>query len=155
MFIKLSEFKTLMVYPTDNATNLPWGPLARTGATNPFEGFYNTEQTLKVPYVNPVGLQMQYETEGQTACKVCAELVALGYDDWYLPASEELRAMIADSTLSLRKYYWSSTETTPGRALNSTDVTPRTGVKVIVKIQNEKYYGLAVRCVRDSMPSRD
>jgi len=65
--------QTLYVYPTDNSSGAPWynGTYITTNANSTTDGEVNT-----VIIVTSQG-------EGSYAAKICADLVAYGYDDWY------------------------------------------------------------------------
>lgn len=97
----------IYIHPTDNSADIIFGPFLSTGATSDFDGLSNT-----VNLVNAYG-------SGSYAAKVCADLTAFGYDDWYLPSRAELDALfkqnylIQDYTL---EQYWTSTETADNKA---------------------------------------
>ncbi|MBL6447423.1 DUF1566 domain-containing protein [Fulvivirga sp. 29W222] len=92
----------IYAHPIDNADNVVFGPFQNTGATSDYDGKTNTEIL-----VGTYG-------SGNYAAKICADLNAFGYDDWYLPSRAELDAifkqsyLIADYTL---EEYWTSSET--------------------------------------------
>ena len=92
--------KQIYVHPTDNGI-LTWGSQGvTTAATSTNSGSDNT---------NLIDQQL-----GPYAAKTCADLVAYGYSDWYLPSSDELVTM-AEYKVVLENFnqqeYWSSTET--------------------------------------------
>ncbi|MBA7516910.1 hypothetical protein ES705_08959 [subsurface metagenome] len=95
--------KTLYIHPSDNSTGIAWynGSYVTTNATSTTDGEVNT-----VIIVTSQGV-------GDYAAKLCADLVAYGYDDWYLPAKDELNAIYLEKDLIegfSPAYYWSSTE---------------------------------------------
>ena len=92
------------MHPTENAA-LSWGPSGLlTGANNTTNGSINTSITSSLT--------------GNYAAKVCADLVAYEYSDWYLPSKDELHLMYQNrNTLSMTPgVYWSSTEVTDNEA---------------------------------------
>lgn len=95
---------TIYVHPTDNATNIEWGGfgidipgLVNTIGFN-FDGESNTQAI-----VDELG-------EGNYAAKICADLVAFGCDDWYLPSKGEFRDIALQYDFSHNQQYWTSTE---------------------------------------------
>ena len=123
----------LYVHPIDNAEYIPWGdsPLS-TGATSENKGGENTRQITEV------------FGEGEYAAYICDTLKAYGYNDWYLPAIEELNAIYSnyEKMIDLESdNYWSSTEVSNNRAWwqNFYD-----GARDTIK----KYNNGTVRCVR-------
>ena len=93
----------LYVHPSDNSSGIAWGSaLTNTGATPYTDGASNTS------ILSLLG--------GTTAAKLCDNLSAFGYDDWYLPSKYELDAVYKQSYLmdnleQISGYlYWSSTE---------------------------------------------
>jgi hypothetical protein len=100
--------KTIYVHPSDNSTGVPWynGTYITTNASSTSDGDVNT-----VIIVTSQGA-------GTYAAKLCSDLEAYGYDDWYLPAKDELNAIYDEKDVIggfSSAYYWSSTE------YNSTD----------------------------------
>jgi hypothetical protein len=95
----------IQVFPKDLPPNLPWHEphleYSFVDAVNENDGQINTEKI-----VNKLG-------PGYYAAYLCDTLNAYGYEDWYLPAINELEAIIPKkNTLYGFKpaYYWSSTE---------------------------------------------
>jgi hypothetical protein len=94
---------TIYVHPTDNSTGIRWynGEYISTNARSTMDGETNTSLILATQGV------------GNYAAQICADLVAFGYDDWYLPSKDELNAIYQDKeaigSFSFA-YYWSSTE---------------------------------------------
>lgn len=101
---------TLFVHPVDSldGRNTRWGMAGGvTGATSASDGAANT-----------AAIQRTFGA-GDHAAGVCAALVAYGFDDWYLPARDELQAMHANATALggfEPLFYWSSTEEDAGSA---------------------------------------
>lgn len=118
--VTMANGDVIYASPEDNSPVLPWGPISDivaltnqpTGAAAVMD--FNGE-------ANTAAIVAQLGTNGGTAyaAKVCADLVAYGFDDWYLPAAGELYEMylklgpngskqivVSDSHV----YYWSSSE---------------------------------------------
>lgn len=95
---------SLFVHPLDNyAIAIYWyyGSLVATNATSTTDGNYNTDLITAVH-----GL-------GFYAAKVCADVNYFGYNDWYLPAIDELEAVLINKDnlgFFPSSAYWSSTE---------------------------------------------
>src|SRR5262249_42089571 len=82
-----------------------------TGATSRTDGMNNTN------YIVAQG--------GNSAAKKCADLVAGGYSDWYLPSRDELNAMfLVKNQVGGFNHpdYWSSTETSSVSAVSQSFV---------------------------------
>lgn len=80
-----------------------WGPDGVTGANSPTNGATNTTTISNFP--------------GFYAAKVCAQLNAWGYDDWYMPSLDELTTFfIQGGILSNQNSYWTSTEIDASKA---------------------------------------
>src|SRR6056297_3798445 len=97
---------TLWVHPTDNSGSKEWGGYGTNishgnGAGSSSNGYQNT-----AAIVSELGA-------GNYAAYLCDTLNAYGYDDWYLPALEELNTIRAVkdqiSGISLSNY-WTSVE---------------------------------------------
>ena len=97
----------LFVHPGDNASAITFGAFSATGASSDADG-----QANSAAIVAALG-------DGSYAAKVCDDLVAFGFEDWYLPSRAELDAINKQSYL-LADYglegYWSSTETADNKA---------------------------------------
>jgi hypothetical protein len=94
---------TIYVHPTDNSSGIRWynGDYSSTNARSTMDGEANTS------------LILTSQGQGSYAAQICADLVAFGYDDWYLPAKDELNAIYQDKEAIggfSYAYYWSSTE---------------------------------------------
>lgn len=94
---------TLYVHPTNNAASFAWADEnVNTGATSITDGEQNT--AILATYIS------------SNAAKICANLNAYGYDDWYLPSKDELvNIAIAignngSFNTSAGSWYWSSTQ---------------------------------------------
>ncbi len=95
----VSNGAKMYVHPTDNGAS-NWGPAGEvSGANSPADGSANTKAIALL--ANP------------HAAKVCADLVAYGYSDWYLPSVTELELMyLKKVSLGMTApEYWTSTET--------------------------------------------
>lgn len=95
---------SIMVYPFDIATQSVWciGRIVNCKAYSYDNGKTNTDSIVK------------YQGKGNYAARLCYDLVAFGYDDWYLPAINEQKAIYAKRSIlsgfDSNKGYWSSTE---------------------------------------------
>jgi hypothetical protein len=114
--VGLPDGNILYVHPTDNSTGIRWGdfidiPRVDDITTMDFKGAANT-----LAIVNALG----DFNSGAYAAKLCADLVAFGFDDWYLPAAGELNMMyqqLGPTTNGFEGsgdmptgFYWSSSE---------------------------------------------
>lgn len=115
----LPSGEILYVYPTDNTrSTIEWGGeygedlvalpnITSLGQANmDFEGETNTQAIVD---------QLQNFNSSHYAAKLCFDLIAFGFDDWYLPAAGELHAMYQQlgpwgNNNFLEWFYWSSTE---------------------------------------------
>lgn len=98
--------KTIQVFPTDHPQRLPWGPANNTsGANSTHDGRLNT-QTIVEKYAG--------WNNGNYAARICAQLNAYGYDDWYLPSAAEMAHIFGNRNkiqgLYQSSIYWTSTE---------------------------------------------
>jgi len=95
---------TLFVFPSDNASEIPWSPTEINAmAFSKMDGNTNTKKII------------YFFKEGEYAANICYNLIAYGYDDWYLPAKEELNAIYLEKELFFSKTsqigsYWSSSQ---------------------------------------------
>lgn len=93
--VTMTNGEVIYAYPTDNSTSVEWG------------GF-GTNTTALTDITTLAAANMDFSGEANTAAivaqlgtnngrayaaKLCADLVAYGFDDWYLPASGELNEM--------------------------------------------------------------
>ena len=130
---------TLYIYPTDNALNIQWAPNmyieTPTNANSTLNGINNTN-LIVTKYGN-----------GDYAAKICDELIAFGYDDWYLPSKEELTA-IMDKIGGI--VYWSSTENSANGAwfLDKYEALRSIVVNSKRKWDDKKINTFRCRCVR-------
>ena len=97
---------TLFVAPVDSidGANTVWGLQGTaTGALSATDGASNT--VTAVDNMGDIGVEF--------AAKICSDLLSHGYDDWYLPSSDELNALYLNREAigNLEsQWYWSSTE---------------------------------------------
>ena len=123
----------LYVHPVDNADYTPWGDSpSYTGATSKTDGRENTRKITDA------------HGEGEYAAYICDTLKAYGYEDWYLPAADELNAIYSNynKLIDLESdNYWSSTEVSDYRAWRQNFYN---GAKDTIR----KYNNGTVRCVR-------
>ena len=98
----------IFVYPANNSSNIKWADYKFTGATSLTNGEENTNKI-----VSQLG-------EGDYAAKLCYDLVAYGYDDWYLPSYHELIAIYKQTStikgINYSIFYWSSSESSKKKA---------------------------------------
>lgn len=124
--------KTIFIHSADTITSAWGNPGVVTGATSRSNGSDNTA------YIVAQG--------GSPAAKKCADLVAGGYSDWYLPSRDELNAMfLVKNQVGGFNHpdYWSSTETGASTAVSQAFIgagaPDTTASKSLVK---------ACRCIR-------
>ena len=118
VYLPTAEFNgTFYLHPTCNCgeNGLPWAiTYNETKATSESDGKSNTSRIL-------------LDQAGQTddyAAKICDDLVAYGFDDWYLPSRGELNAMyvqlhVNDLGAFANAIYWSSTEATAAQTVDN------------------------------------
>jgi PKD repeat protein len=106
----ISYYGTLFIHPTDNSSSEKWYNeiySKTTGATSTTDGESNTN------------LIVANHGTGSYAAYICDTLSTYGYNDWYLPAKDELNAIYNNKELiggfsSVENWssggYWSSTE---------------------------------------------
>ena len=148
----------LIAATVDNSTGIQWGGFGTaTGATNNTNGALNTTTIVTtlltnggVPYAAQLCSNYEVDSQGNTPCQsgnTC-------YNDWYLPAGEnlsssgQLNCLYTNRTMVggfASAYYWSSTEHGPGGASvqNFSDGS-LSGIR--------KDSNLNVRCVRTFIP---
>ncbi len=153
--VTLPNSEILYVHPTDNSTGNIWGDLTditelpNITSTSEANMDYNGENNTQAI----VG-QLQNYNSGNYAAKLCADLVAFGFDDWYLPAAGELNMMYqqlgptdnsfngsGDITSGL---YWSSSEVDDVDAWRQNFVNGDHGFD----IYSSKAFLFRCRCVR-------
>ncbi|HPD64556.1 MAG TPA: DUF1566 domain-containing protein [Bacteroidia bacterium] len=126
--------KPLFVCPEDHPYKIKWGDYGvKTEANSVSDGVYNS-----IKIVDKLGKTKNY------AARVCDDLVAYGYDDWYLPSRDELMAIFEkkdDVGKFLNSYYWTSTEYDGFNALYVSFINGYMDL-------TSKEYEYHVRCVR-------
>ncbi len=125
---------TLSVHPIDNSPAVQSynGSYINTFASSNTDGAANTDSIVK------------YQGEGAYAAYLCDTLNAYGYDDWYLPAKNELNALYANRLIIGGfdiSHYWSSTEFD-----NSFAWIQHFGDGTQTETSKDQYF--AVRCIR-------
>ncbi len=108
----------------------------------------NTSQALGTG-VNNTELINANCTDPNTAASICSNLVLNGYDDWFLPSSEELRQLFINLRMNNLgdfngNYYWSSSEDTSDKAWYRYFYLPYESVGT----GNKSYSGIYVRAIR-------
>jgi len=116
--VEIANGDLIYVSPVVNNAGVNWGPNIDITALPNFDGTidkltdFNGEANT-----NAIVAQLGENGGKAYAAKVCSELVAYGFDDWYLPAAGELEGVYQ----ALGEYgskeittgaYWSSTEST-------------------------------------------
>lgn len=125
LIVILPDSTTLYVHPTDNNLfgPLPWcnsfgvdiielpNIALAQDAIQDFNGESNTDAIVT---------QVGSNDEIPYPAKICSDLVAFGFDDWYLPSAGELYIMDLQLNFEIRltplSSYWSSTEVSGIRA---------------------------------------
>jgi len=135
----------LYISPVDNSASIKWSPTKdNTGINSVTNGTNNTITLVKI-----------YGLGSSFAAGNCSNLVYGGYDDWYLPARNQLSAIyVAHISGTINKgdyaaqwinysnyYYWASTEITTNSAALS-------GFNDGSTTSDDKTYGFYLRCVR-------
>ncbi len=120
---------TLIVSPSFSA--VPWigdgTSLIETGTTSHTEGALNTQTIISVfnsqtPPVTlstyPAGICSTYsiDSQGNTPCAAGSDVC---YDNWFLPAIDQLTCLCSDALLTVSNFYWSSTERDVSAALTT------------------------------------
>ena len=92
--VTLPNGETIYAHPRDNSDAVPWGPsnditdlpniTAKNAANMDFDGKENTEKIVA---------QLGDNNGMAYAAKICDDLEAFGFDDWYLPAAAELNEL--------------------------------------------------------------
>ncbi len=128
---------TIWVHPTDNSDGIVWTKYyTTTGATSNTDGILNTKMIVA--------------DDDNGAAHLCDTLNSWGYNDWYLPAKDELDTVFSykDSIGGFSgSYYWNSTEHNTWRA----------GVQAFWGSGSQDNYvkdgTYRARCVRKNVPS--
>lgn len=94
------------LFPWNNDNDTSSSPA--TNATSLYDGVRNTSTIISIDSdTTTPGIQPHQ------AAQLCADLNANGYDDWYLPAQDEMRLLIDNVALLIdtnADFLWSSTE---------------------------------------------
>ena len=107
----------IYVYPTDNSTSMIWS--AHATKIGDLTNIQSRGDDINKDYkgaAHTAAIVNQLKTNQDTyAAKLCADLVAYGFDDWYLPAAGELNEIYkklgANGIGQINTGpYWSSTE---------------------------------------------
>jgi len=126
--------KPLTICPDDYSVKIKWGEYGvNTNAKSLNDGDDNCSKII-----DKLGTFNNY------AAKVCDELDAYGYTDWYLPSRDELKVIFENKSAVgnfLESSYWSSTEYD---GFNAFYVSFINGYST----QTSKEYEYRVRCVR-------
>jgi len=103
--IPYNEDYSLMIYQTNLSFNVTYTTTAdiyslngTIGATDTYTGEFNTD------------LIIDFNGATNTIAKICKDLVIGGYDDWYLPSTNELLAVYNAGYILSSYVLWSSTE---------------------------------------------
>jgi len=134
----LSEVAWLMATHTSFAASRSWGATAAvTGTSSITNGRSNTAAAAAA---NPGG-----------AADYCQNLVAHGYDDWYLPAAAEVVKLRSISNINR----WSSTQHPTTTTSAYYDMSGMTGgaVKTGTAASNTKTTSYTAHCVRSYLPA--
>ena len=126
------DYDLVLSVPEFDRPSPAWGPLGTdTQARSARDGSANTGRVLNAG-------RPQHEV-----ARRCDELVLGGYDDWYLPAEEELLSIQRNAArLGLSGRYFSSTEAGPD-AVRAVD--PAAGASVVLA---KNAIGVRMRCAR-------
>lgn len=126
-----------VVPEADNSAGMQWGNKVTTGALSNTNGNANTTLIIATPGI------------GINAAQTCADYVAGGFNDWYLPARDQLNTIYQNLHLLgfgsfASSIYWSSTEFNQDRAWYQSFATGAQGNIL------EKDQLFRVRCARTS-----
>lgn len=131
---------------TGTRLSLPWNNGNNTGQVTTSQTGVADGKTYTANLITIDSDSVTGGVQPHQAAQYCADLVMHGYDDWYLPARNELSTIYANraaignfDTSGVR--YWSSSENNVSTALY---VLFSTGVPNV----NEKYNDRVVRCAR-------
>ncbi len=132
------EFHGLVAAPQDQG-QAPWGcqGVLMNTSLELGSGEYNT-QLIHTNCSDP-----------NTAANMCSNLVLNGYDDWFLPSSEELRQLFINLRMNdlgnfNQNYYWSSSEDNSDKAWYRYFYLPYESIGT----GNKNNLGIYVRAIR-------
>jgi hypothetical protein len=138
-----SSNQVVLVHPTDNFTGRWSNTQTFIGLQNSTDGAANTAAIVA------------NQGNGSYAAKVCSDLVAFGYSDWYLPSQSELLVLngskIAFNMTLNSANYWSSNEYAGGGGLATSLAQTHQFQSVCCDApgnQNKTSYSGIVRCIR-------
>ncbi|MCB9334487.1 MAG: DUF1566 domain-containing protein [Lewinellaceae bacterium] len=116
----------IIVHPTDNSIMAGWNT-ASANTSVPGLAEISSETDALADLNGEANSQaILAQTGGSTAgnaAKICDELEAFGYSDWYLPSAGEIKAMedqlgyMGNGSMS-NEYYWSSTQYSSNKSWN-------------------------------------
>jgi hypothetical protein len=138
-FIKYNG-DTLFVQAADNATSVAWNNGKKVTSYSKTNGIVNTDKIVTM------------QNTGTTAAQVCADLVADGYSNWYLPSKNELNYLYTNKGSVggfTSNYYWSSTEDVNDTTKAFVQQFGNGSTTTLAKTQTTA----KVRCVRKKTPS--
>ena len=117
--VTMTNGDVIYASPVDNSTAVIWGPSTDITALSDIRTLAGANMDF-AGETNTAAIVAQLGDNGGTAyaAKVCADLVAYGFDDWYLPAAGELNEMYeklgpvgnGGSDQITSGFYWSSSE---------------------------------------------
>ena len=118
--------EVIFIHPTDNG-QLPWGdPGVDVPALPNYDPFFDSSYLLD--FNGESNTQEIVSTSGaynggNYAAKLCDDLVAYGFDDWYLPSAGEVRAIHDEIILKqglnfpFSNSFWTSTENSDNQSI--------------------------------------
>jgi len=117
--VTMTNGDVIYASPVDNSTAVLWGPHTDITTLSDIQTLAGANMDF-AGETNTAAIVAQLGDNGGTAyaAKVCADLVAYGFDDWYLPAAGELNRMYkklgpvanGGSGQITSGQYWSSSE---------------------------------------------
>lgn len=120
--VTLPNDETIYAHPRDNCEGIQWGPFVNITALADI----TTLEAANMDFAgraNTAAIVAQLGDNGGIAysAKVCEDLVAFGFDDWYLPAAGELNELHKQlgpggSGQITSAAFWSSTEINTNQA---------------------------------------
>ena len=133
--------KNLIASTADNSTGTQWSQTIDTAVPNPnATSDTNGRSNTLAAYTQ--------NTNATSAIQICYELNEGGYQDWYLPAKDELNCLFQNSVAIggfANDFYWSSTESSALGAWGQDFVGG-------IQFDDDKDDSLRVRCVRAFTP---